>query len=63
MIPILVNSHLYVLNTDYMNDQSYGNWQGKGKTWKIFVTEDYASLQHEHNVTRIKWIWKNGEDS
>lgn len=63
MIPILVNSHLYMLNTDYMNDQNYGNWYGKAKTWKMIVTEDYASLQYEHRVTNIKWIWKNGEDS
>ena len=63
MIPILVKSHLYILNIGYMNDQNYGNWRSKGKTWKIFVTEDYASLQYEHCVTRIKWIWKNGEDS
>lgn len=63
MIPILINSHLYLLNTDYLNDQNYGNRYSKGKTWRMYVTEDYASLQCEHNVTTIKWVWKNGKDS
>lgn len=52
-----------MLNTEYVNDQNYGNWYSGTKTWKMFITEDYASLQYEHCVTKIKWIWKNGEDS
>lgn len=63
IIPILVNSHLYMFNAEYVNDQNYGNWHGGTKTWKMFVTEDYASLQYEHRIAKIKWIWKYGEDS
>lgn len=62
MTSILVKSHLYMVNTEYMNDQNYGNWHGKW-TWRLYITEDYASLQREHNITGIKWIWKDGEDS
>ena len=51
-----------MLNTDYVNDEWYGNWHG-AKTWRITITEDYASLQYEHNTTRMKWIWKNGKNS
>ena len=64
MIPILIKSHLYVLNTDYLNDQYYGNWRGGANTWRMYVTEDYATLQYEHSATKLKWILKyNGEDS
>ena len=63
VIPILVKSRLYVLdNTDYLNDQWYGNPYGKW-TWKIYIDVNNATLQREHNTTGLKWIWKYGEDS
>ena len=63
VIPILVKSRLYVLdNTDYLNDQWYGNSYGKW-TWRIYIDVTNATLQREHNITGLKWIWKYGEDS
>lgn len=62
MTSILVKSHLYMVDTDYLNDQWYGYPYAKW-TWRLYIHEDYASLQREHNTHGIKWIWKNGENS
>ena len=61
MIPILINSHLYVMNVNYLNDEFYGNWHSKASTWRMYVTGDYATLQYEHTASEL-WIRKYGED-
>ena len=58
MIPILVKSHLYMLNTDYVNDNWYGNWYGKN-IWKLHIDVDYATLQYKQCILKAKWIWRN----